>query len=87
VLYVLDCPEFAPLLAAGRGRPGVSVTRTGTHFALRAEAGDLVISRTDTDLIDAVWFGALTGGIVGNVARFDADEIRLTGRSRPEADD
>jgi hypothetical protein len=71
-LYVLDVPEFAPLLAAKSD--GVRVARHGPdYFALSGER--IRIARKATGLRKAVWYGALTGGFEGTLLRFDDDEL------------
>lgn len=74
-LYVLDCPEFHPLVEAAQGNGDVVVTPVGHHIALESTGGELRIRRSHTGLIDAIWYAALTGGIRGRIVRFDAEEI------------
>ena len=75
-LYVLDVPEFAPLVDAARRQSGLAVTRDAAHFEITAK-GAMAIERSATGLERAVWFGALTGGYVGKVERFDDSELRI----------
>ena len=70
-LYVLDVPEFAPLVAAARA--SLDVKKAGDYFAVSAR--EVRISREATGLRKAVWYGALTGGFEGALRRFDDDEL------------
>lgn len=72
-LYLLKVPEFAPIVEALSG-DGVEQRDLGAYLAIERE-GELRIRRADTGLIEAVWFGAATGGIRGKILRFDADEL------------
>jgi catechol 2,3-dioxygenase-like lactoylglutathione lyase family enzyme len=75
-LYVLDVPEFAPMVEAARKQTELAVTHRGTHFEINA-AGAMTIERSATGLERAIWFGALTGGFAGKIERFDDTELRL----------
>lgn len=75
-LFVLDVPEFSPLIAAARADGRVDVRARGPYAEL-SSAGALVLARAPTGLGRAVWFGALTGGYDGHVARFDEDELQI----------
>lgn len=72
-LYVLDVPEFAPLVEAAGKVNGVKLSRVKDYVALKAD--ELRISRKATGLRRAVWYGALTGGFEGSLRRFDDDEL------------
>jgi hypothetical protein len=72
-LFVLDVPEFQPLIEAA-GKAGTSVTRKAS-FARLSAPGRLIIERQATGLGLAIWYGALTGGYQGRVERFDGDQI------------
>lgn len=73
-LYVLDVPEFAPLLQAARA--ALQVTKHGDYFAL--SGSEIRIPRKATGLRKAVWYGALTGGYEGSLRRFDDDELVIS---------
>jgi hypothetical protein len=71
-LFVLDVPEFAPLIAGAAGTH--NVRRRGGYAAI--EAPDrVVVERSKSGLGDAVWFGALTGGYEGRVVEFSAERL------------
>jgi hypothetical protein len=72
-LYVLDVPEFAPLVQAASGIEGVRMSSLKDYKVLTAS--ELRIPRKATGLRRAVWYGALTGGFEGTLRRFDDDEL------------
>jgi len=75
-IYVLDVPEFSALVAALRERPEISVEKHGDYFVARS-AGEIVVERRATGVGQAVWFGALTGGIRGHIVTFSESELRV----------
>ena len=71
-LFVLDVPEFAPLIAGAAGAHKVS--RRGGYAAIEAPER-VVVERARSGLGDAVWYGALTGGYEGRIVEFSADRL------------
>ena len=71
-LFVLDGPEFAPLIA-GAG-DAHKVSRRGGYAASEAPES-VVVERARSGLGDAVWYGALTGGYEGRIVEFSADRL------------
>lgn len=74
-IYVLDVPEFAPVAEAATGED-LSLIRRSGYFRV-SSPGPISVRRADTDLVDAVWFSALSGGYAGALERFDGDLIRV----------
>jgi hypothetical protein len=72
ILFVLDVPEFAPLIAGAAA--GHRIQRRGGYAMIEA-AEKVVVERAKSGLGDAVWFGALTGGYEGRVVEFSADRL------------
>jgi hypothetical protein len=72
ILFVLDVPEFAPLIAGAAA--GHRIQRRGGYAMIEA-AEKVVVERAQSGLGDAVWFGALTGGYEGRVVEFSADRL------------
>ena len=81
--YVLDVPEFAPMLSAvgGLERCRVHTARRGYVFV--EFDGEIEIERAVTNLGEAVWFGCLTGGLDGRIVTLDAERIRLAPTNEP----
>jgi len=76
-LYVLDVPEFAPLVDAARAR-GCLVHSGGDYTEVCPLDDAIVLERRDAgNPRDAIWFAALTGGFSGTVVRFDESVLEL----------
>ncbi len=74
-VFVLDVPEFHALVEAARALPGCRVDgpRLG-YWRLKSDR-PLSFRRKELGFKPAVWHGALTGGLVGAIGRFDNDEL------------
>jgi hypothetical protein len=75
----LLCPnvaEFEPLLAAAGDTAKRRKARG--HFTVIEGDGELKLSKPDT-LPEAVWWAAGTGGVKGQIERFDEREIVILG--------
>ncbi|MDH7795934.1 MULTISPECIES: hypothetical protein [unclassified Beijerinckia] len=81
--FVLDVPEFAPLVAAAQLASHVTVHPVRGNYRFVEFAGALDIRRSDTGLNEAVWFGCLTGGLCGKIVRFDAEQLSLVATNEP----
>ena len=81
--FVLDVPGFRPLLgAASRSdRRRTHPARGGSHY-VEFDA-EVEIRRADTGMNEAVWFGCMTAGIDGRVARFDGERLRPVATNEP----
>ena len=81
-VFVLDVPEFHALVQAARELPACQVDgpRLG-YWRIRSDA-PLVFRRKALGFKPAVWHGALTGGLVGAIGRFDNDEL-VIGEAAP----
>lgn len=74
-LYVLDVPEFKPLVdAASRGESLEVVGPVAGYYRVSTE-GQLRITRADTGLPEALWFGAFTAGYDGRELVIDRDQF------------
>jgi len=73
-LFVLDVPEFAPLIAGAAADHRVT-RRNG--YAVIAAADTVVVERAKSGLGDAVWYGALTGGYEGRIVEFSATRLAI----------
>lgn len=71
-LFVLDVPEFAPLIAGASAEHRV---RRRSGYAMIEAAETIVVEREKSGLGDAVWYGALTGGYEGRIVEFSADRL------------
>jgi hypothetical protein len=75
-LFVLQVPEFAPLRDAA-ARKKLLTVESGRRYARISASSELFLTRAETGLGKAVWYGALTGGYSGKIVRFDDDELRI----------
>ena len=75
--YVLDVPEFAPMVAAAGKLAQCKVHASCAGYIFVEFAEPVEIRRSDTGLGEAVWFGCLTGGLDGKILAFDALRIKL----------
>jgi hypothetical protein len=75
ILFVLDVPEFASIVAAGAQQRGCQLSGpVKGYYVLRADM-PMQFDRRALGLKPAVWYGIPTGGIVGKITRFDRDTL------------
>jgi hypothetical protein len=75
--FVLDVPEFAPIIEAARALKNCKVHPARAGYVLVEFTGEIVIERNGAFMSEAVWFGCMTGGLEGKIVSFDAGQIRL----------
>ncbi|MEU8029875.1 hypothetical protein [Streptomyces sp. NPDC049099] len=75
-LYVLDVPEFAPVVGAAEAA-GLTARRAGDYLELSTDAAEAVLRRDGTEIRTAVWHAALTGGLDGRIVSFTSDTLHL----------
>ncbi|WP_030684513.1 hypothetical protein [Streptomyces sp. NRRL B-1347] len=75
-LYVLDVPEFQPVVRAA-GAAGLTPRQVGDYIELRTDAPEAVLRRADAVIRTAVWHAALTGGLDGRIVSFTSDTLHL----------
>ena len=75
-IFVLDVPEFRPLVDAARKYPKYTITQSGEYFSIRGD-GEIIINRKDVMMDEAVWYGALIGGFQGHIDSFTSDVIHI----------
>lgn len=76
-IFVLDVEEFHPLVEHARQRAELRVSgpRKG-YWRIDADV-EMQFSRKELGFKPAVWNGALTGGLIGQVLQFDKDTLRI----------
>jgi hypothetical protein len=74
-LYVLDVPEFAPLIEAARHKAGFEVAGPKAGYFRIAAQDQLRIQRVETGLPEALWFGAFTAGYDGEELIIDSEQF------------
>jgi hypothetical protein len=81
--FVLDVPEFTSLVAAAqKAGPCVVHPLSGGYRFVEFE-NEIEIRRSDTQMNEAVWFGCLTAGLIGKIARFDKDILKPVATNEP----
>ncbi len=81
--YLLDVPEFAPLAAAALRTGKAREEKKIGCYRFIAFEDRLDIERADTGLTEAVWYGCLTAGLDGKIARFDSLRLTLVATNEP----
>lgn len=77
-IFVLDVPEFQPLVAACRRNERCSVEGPVEGYWRVSSPEPIVFERKALGLIPALWNAALTGGFEGNVKVFDRNVLEVT---------
>ena len=78
-LFVLNVEEFQPLIQDARRRAEVEILDGPPGYTRIRTSGSLEFKRKELGLKPAVWYGALTGGVVGHVVEFSRDTLRIAG--------
>ncbi len=76
-IFVLDVPEFRALVDDARARAGYTVTGPTKGYWRIAAPTAIEFQRKALGFKPAVWHGALTGGLLGRIERFDNDVMRI----------
>jgi hypothetical protein len=84
-LYVLDVPEFAPLIEAARRKDGFQIVGPKAGYFRIATDGQLRIQRAETGLPEALWFGAFTAGYDGEELIIDSDQFWIGPKTKTGA--
>lgn len=79
VIFVLDVEEFSPLVNCARAMDGVSVTGPNEGYLRISAEKYLEFNRKELGFKPAVWYGALTGGLVGRITEFSRDILKIEG--------
>jgi hypothetical protein len=81
--FVLDVPEFASIVDAASSNADCRVHPLAGGYRFVEFETELEIRRADTRMNEAVWFGCLTGGLIGKIASFDSDRLKLVSTNEP----
>jgi hypothetical protein len=82
-LYVLDVPEFTPLVEAARNNGDFEITGPKAGYFRIASESQLRIYRADTGLSEALWFGAFTAGYDGEELVIDNEQFWIGPKPKP----
>jgi hypothetical protein len=81
-LFVLDVPEFEPLVTAARRDGELEITGPKAGYFRIASKGQLRIRRAQTGLPEALWFGAFTAGYDGEELVIDSEQFWIGPRPK-----
>jgi hypothetical protein len=84
-LYVLDVPEFIPLVDAARKKSDLEITGPKTGYFRIAAEDQLRIYRAETGLPEALWFGAFTAGYDGEELVIDTEQFWIGPKPKANA--
>ena len=79
-IFVLAVPEFMPLVDQARQRSSYTVSGPKHGYYKIDAPGAIEFERRSLGFKPAVWHGALTGGLLGQIECFDNDRMRLVDR-------
>ncbi|WP_372603805.1 hypothetical protein [Actibacterium sp.] len=82
-LYVVDVPEFRSIVEVAAARADYHVHPARKGYWLIETSGALEFNRRDLKLKPALWYGMFTGGMDGEIAHWDRDDVRIIGTNKP----
>jgi hypothetical protein len=74
-IYVLDVPEFAPIVEHARMNSAFTVHGPDRGYFRVSSSQTIRLERKVLGFKPAVWHGTLTGGLVGTIEQFDNDVL------------
>jgi hypothetical protein len=83
VIYVVDVPEFVPIVEAARKKPNCTVTEAKKGYYKITTTGAVTFNRREMQMKPALWFGMFTGGLNGEITSFNRDEVTVIGTNQP----
>lgn len=76
-IYVLNVPEFAPLVEAAKKLESCQVGEAAGHYVTIDAKEPIEFHRKELGLKPAVWYGLFTGGLRGKIESFGRDTVRI----------
>ncbi len=74
-IYVLDVPEFRPIVEHARVNTALTLHGPSRGYFRVSSPGTIRLERKMLGFKPAVWHGSLTGGLVGRITQFDNDVL------------
>jgi len=81
-VYVLNVPEFTPLVDTARTMPQCRVSGPEKDYFIIEADSAITFNRKDMKMKPAVWYGIFTSGLEGEIDEFGRDEVRVIGTNR-----
>ena len=82
-IFVVDVPEFQPLVQAALKKPNCTVSEVRKGYIRIETTGEVTFNRREMQLKPALWYGIFTGGLNGEIKQFGRDEVTVIGTNRP----
>ena len=76
-MFVLNVPEFEAVIEVAKTRDGYSVVPVNDNYVRIEGNPNIEFSRKELGFKPAVWYGILTGGLVGHIESIDMDAIKI----------
>ncbi|MBN3854888.1 VOC family protein [Paraburkholderia sp. Ac-20340] len=77
-VFVLDVPEFRPLIDSARESGAYATTAIDNGYIRIDGNPGITFKRKALGFKPAVWYGALTGGLAGHIEQFDTDSLVIS---------
>lgn len=75
-VYFPDVPEYQPFITTFSKQQGVRSKRAAGYVVFESER-PIEVARSETNLEEAVWFGALVAGFEGQIEKFDPQTLKI----------
>ena len=75
-LYILDVPDFRPVIDVAAAQVDVTCRQAGDYAELAAD-GEIVIDRRSTGVNHATWYSVVAGVADGRIVQQDKDALRV----------
>lgn len=82
-LYVVDVPEFRPVVEAAQRNDAYRVSDARKGYWLIESEGEISFNRREMGLKPALWYGIFTGGLDGEIIEWGRETVRIIGTNRP----
>lgn len=82
-LYVVDVPEFRPVVEAAQKQPDYTVTAARKGYWMIESAGPMTFNRKQMQMKPALWYGMFTGGLDGEIAEWGRETVTIIGTNKP----
>ncbi len=77
IVYILDVPEFRPVLEGFAALANATTSGpAGGYWRIEGD-GELALRRKATKISVALWYSALMGGFIGEIAQYDREDMRI----------
>lgn len=82
-VYVIDVPEFRPLVDSAKKKPQCAVSGPDKGYYQIDIRGEVTFNRKEMQMKPAIWYGIFTGGLDGEIKSFGREEVVVIGTNKP----